>query len=92
VKSTIAKAAANGATIVVPHMEVPGMGWLGVFLDPQGGAIGVWQAAAPPPAPKAEKKAAPAKKAAKPATKAAPAKKAAKPAKKAPVKKAGKKK
>ena len=76
VKSTMAKAAENGATVIVPYMEVPGMGWLGVFVDPQGGTIGVWQAATPPPAPKA----APAKKAA--------AKAVAKPAKK----KAGKKK
>ena len=79
VKKTIAKAAAAGATILMPYMEVPGMGWLGVFLDPQGASIGVWQAANPP------KQAAPAKKAAPaPAKKAAPAKTAAKkkPAKK----------
>ena len=84
VRATIAKAAENGATVIVPYMEVPGRGWLGVFVDPQGGTIGVWQAATPPPPP------------AKPAKKAAPAKKkaAAKPAKKkpAPKKKAGKKK
>lgn len=87
VRATIAKAAQHGATVIVPYMEVPGMGWLGVFVDPQGGTIGVWQAATPPPAP------APAKAPAKaPATKK-PAKKVA-PAKKKPVakKKAGKRK
>jgi predicted enzyme related to lactoylglutathione lyase len=92
VRATIAKAAENGATVIVPYMEVPGMGWLGVFVDPQGGTIGVWQAANPPPAPAkapAAKKPAAKKAAAKPAKKKA----AAKPAKKAaPKKKAAKRK
>jgi uncharacterized protein len=84
VKKTIAKAEKAGATIVLPYMEIPNMGCLGVFIDPQGASIGVWQNAAPPPPPakKAAAKKAPAKKAA--------AKKA--PAKKAPAKKAGKRK
>jgi uncharacterized protein len=89
VKKTIAKAEKAGATIVVPYMEIPNMGSLGVFIDPQGASIGVWQntaAAPPPPAKKAAAKKAPAKKA---AAKKAPAKKAA--AKKAPAKKAPKK-
>jgi predicted enzyme related to lactoylglutathione lyase len=76
VKQTIEKAQAAGANIMVPYMEVPGMGALGVFLDPQGASIGVWQTFARP------KKAA--KKAAKKAPKKAP--------KKAAKKKAGKKK
>ena len=89
VPATIARAEAAGAKIVVPHMEVPGMGWLGVFVDPQGATIGVWQSMSPPPAPKAEKKAAKAeKKAGKKAAKAE--KKADKKAAKA-EKKAGKK-
>ena len=95
VKKTIAKAQKAGATIVVPWMEVPGMGYLGVFVDPQGATIGVWQnaarAEAPPPAKEAAKPAqkAPAKEAAKPAQKA-PAKAAAKPAQKAAAKPAQK--
>ena len=44
VKKTIAKAKKAGATIVVPFMQVGEMGALGVFVDPQGATIGVWQA------------------------------------------------
>jgi len=50
VKETIARAEAAGATILVAHQEVPGMGWLGVFVDPQGATIGVWQSMSPPAA------------------------------------------
>ena len=66
VKKTIAKAKKAGATIIVPHMEVPNMGYLGVFVDPQGATIGVWQAM-PKTAAKPKKAAAkkPAKKSAK---------------------------
>jgi predicted enzyme related to lactoylglutathione lyase len=66
-KATMTKAAEHGATVIVPHMEVPGMGWLGVFVDPQGGTIGLWQQMTPPPPPPAPKKPAATKK--KPATK-----------------------
>jgi predicted enzyme related to lactoylglutathione lyase len=100
VKATVAKAAKAGATVMLPYQEIGEMGAIGIFADPQGCAIGVWEtkagAAPPPPAveaePAAAKKApakkAPAKKAAAPAKKAA-AKKAAAPApaKKAPAKK-----
>ena len=96
VKATLTKAAKAGATVTLPFTEIGEMGAIGVFKDPQGCAIGVWEAkagAAPAeaPAPPAEKPApAPAKKAAaKKAT--APAKKTAAPAKKAapaPAKKA----
>lgn len=81
VKKTIAKAREGGAQIMVEYQPIGEMGAIGVFVDPQGAALGVWapgKKAAPPPA----------KKAAKPAKKAA--KKAAKPAKKA-AKKKGKK-
>lgn len=88
VKATIAKAQKAGATILVPFMEIPNMGCLGVFVDPQGATIGVWQqgaqpqAAAAAPAKKSSKKSA--KKSAKAAPEAAAAKAApaAKPAKK----------
>jgi uncharacterized protein len=69
VKKTIAKAQKAGATIVVPYMPVGDMGTLGVFVDPQGATIGVWQAA---------KKAAPKKAAAKKTAAKKPKKKAAK--------------
>jgi predicted enzyme related to lactoylglutathione lyase len=72
VKSTIAKAQSAGAAIVVPYMDIPGMGAFGVFIDPQGAALGVWQTAKKPAAAKKAGK----KKAAK--TPAAPAKKAGK--------------
>lgn len=43
VKKTIAKAKKAGARIVVPFMTVGTMGCLGIFTDPQGATIGVWQ-------------------------------------------------
>jgi uncharacterized protein len=58
VKKTIAKAKKAGATIVVPFMEVGGMGALGVFVDPQGATIGVWQATKKAAAAAPKKKAA----------------------------------
>ena len=97
VKATVAKATKAGATAMLPYQEIGDMGAIGVFADPNGSVIGVWEAKQAPPAPKAAKKA-PAKKAATkkaPApAKKAPAKAAAKkaPAKKAPAKKAPAKK
>jgi predicted enzyme related to lactoylglutathione lyase len=35
-----------GATIVKDKVEVPGMGWFSVILDPTGAALGLWQAQA----------------------------------------------
>ena len=68
VKRSMAKAIKLGARPVVEHMDIPGMGAFGVFLDPQGAACAVWQPAkaAPPP-----RKAAPKKMTKKPAKKAA---------------------
>lgn len=81
VKKTTAKAAKLGATVMVDYMPIEGMGALGVFVDPSGAAIGVWEAtnmaSQKAPAKKATAKKAPAKK--------VPAKKV--PAKKAPAKK-----
>ncbi len=68
VKKTIAKAKAGGATIIVDYQSIGDMGAIGVFVDPQGAALGLWEMAKKAPAPKkAAKKAAkkPAKKAAK---------------------------
>ncbi|HRG99093.1 MAG TPA: VOC family protein [Polyangiaceae bacterium] len=80
VKKTIAKARKRGATIVVEYQAIPNMGALGIFVDPLGATLGVWEVAAKPAA--APKEAAAPKKAA--AKKAAPKKAAAK---KAPKKK-----
>lgn len=86
VKKTIAKAQKAGATIIVPFMEIPNMGYLGVFVDPQGATIGVWQTVAPQPPPAPARKAAAKKPAAKPAAKKPAAKAAAKkPAAKKPA-------
>jgi len=49
VKKTMAKAGSAGAQVLVDFMELPGMGALGIFLDPTGAALGVWQPARKPP-------------------------------------------
>jgi predicted enzyme related to lactoylglutathione lyase len=43
VKDTMAKAVAAGATAVVAFQEIGPMGAIGVFVDPQGAALGVWE-------------------------------------------------
>ncbi|HVJ18713.1 MAG TPA: VOC family protein [Polyangiaceae bacterium] len=65
VKATVAKAAKNGAKVMLPYMDIgESMGAIGVFSDPTGAVIGVWQKGAAVAAAKPEK---PAKaKAAKP--------------------------
>jgi predicted enzyme related to lactoylglutathione lyase len=47
VKATIAKAKTAGAKVVVPYQAIGKMGALGVFIDPQGAALGVWEKAGP---------------------------------------------
>lgn len=69
VKKILAKAAKGGANVVLDYTEIGEMGAIGVFVDPAGATLGVWQQLAKA----ATKKPA----AAKPAKKAA-----AKPAKK----------
>lgn len=92
VKKTIAKAKKAGAQIIVEHQEVPGMGSLGILVDPTGAAVGVWEAAAgqQPAAEAAAAEKAPEKAPRKAAKKAAkkPAKKVAKKATKKAAKKA----
>jgi hypothetical protein len=86
VKKTIAKAQKAGAAIALDYMDIGDMGAIGVFIDPTGAALGVWQTGQGAPK-KASKK--------KVASKKAPAKKASSKkatAKKAPVKKAASKK
>ena len=91
VKATMAKAIKGGAKPMLPFQEIGDMGAIGIFIDPSGAYLGLWEEnkSAAPPTPAAEKPASPAKKKA-PAKKAAapapaPAKKAAAPA---PAKKA----
>lgn len=85
VKATLAKVVKGGGKVTLEYQEIGEMGAIGIFVDPQGAALGVWEAKAPAAA---EPPAAPAKKAAKKAAaKTAPPTKKA-PAKKAPAKKA----
>jgi predicted enzyme related to lactoylglutathione lyase len=55
VKKTMAKAVKAGAKAIVPFQEIGGMGAIGVFIDPQGASLGVWELAKKP-AKKAKKK------------------------------------
>jgi predicted enzyme related to lactoylglutathione lyase len=43
VKKTMAKAEKAGAKAVVPFQEIGEMGAIGIFVDPQGAALGVWE-------------------------------------------------
>lgn len=45
VKKTVAKARKLGATVYVDYMEIGDMGAIGVFSDPTGASIGVWEVA-----------------------------------------------
>jgi predicted enzyme related to lactoylglutathione lyase len=56
VKKTLAKAEAAGARVVVPHMPIGGMGAIGVFVDPTGAGLGVWERAKKAAPKKAAKK------------------------------------
>ena len=59
VKKTMAKAEKAGAKALVPFQEIGEMGAIGVFMDPQGAALGVWEKGKPAKkvAKKAKKKA-----------------------------------
>ncbi len=46
-----------GGRIHVEEQEVPGMGWLSLFTDPEGRMNGLWKPAAKKPAAKRKKKA-----------------------------------
>ncbi|MFO0711109.1 MAG: VOC family protein [Sandaracinus sp.] len=89
VKATLAKAKKAGATIVQDFMPIGAMGAIGIFVDPAGAALGVWERAAAAPAASNKKAAKKVSKKAEPAAKAA-AKPAAKPAAKAAPKAAKK--
>lgn len=38
-----AKVASMGGTVATAKQAVPGMGWFGLFLDPDGNPFGLWQ-------------------------------------------------
>jgi uncharacterized protein len=65
VKVTIAKAQKQGAQIIVPHQEIPNVGAFGIFMDPDGAPLGVFQPLMPAPTPAKKKKPAAKKPAAK---------------------------
>lgn len=44
VDEAAAKVTANGGTIVVPKMAIPGVGWLAYFTDPTGNITGIMHA------------------------------------------------
>ncbi len=44
VKKSVAKAAKLGAQVIVPYQDIPGHGACGVFTDPTGATIGVFEA------------------------------------------------
>lgn len=48
VDAHLAKAAAGGATVVVPRTVVPGMASFGLFTDPAGNLVGVVEEVVPP--------------------------------------------
>jgi len=45
VKASLKKAKKLGARIVVDYMPVPGTGAIGVFVDPTGASLGLWEKA-----------------------------------------------
>lgn len=75
VKKTIEKAQKAGANIVLPYQSIGDMGAIGIFIDPTGAGLGVWEKGKAAPKPAAAKKK-PAGK--KPAAKAKPKAKAKK--------------
>lgn len=43
VQAALDRAEAAGAKTIVPPMEIPGIGWSAIFLDPEERAIGVYK-------------------------------------------------
>jgi predicted enzyme related to lactoylglutathione lyase len=58
---TIAKAKKLGAAVILENQEVMGMGTMGIFIDPRGAMLGLWQPAPRRPARKPAAKAKPKK-------------------------------
>jgi uncharacterized protein len=57
VKKTIEKAKALGAQIIISYQPLPDMGVIGLFLDPTGAALGIWEKEKKPVKKPAHKKA-----------------------------------
>jgi predicted enzyme related to lactoylglutathione lyase len=66
VKKTMAKASKGGAKVLLDYMPIGEMGAIGVFSDPTGAMIGLWEEAKRAPKRAAKKSAAKKKAAAKP--------------------------
>jgi predicted enzyme related to lactoylglutathione lyase len=45
IEATLARAESLGGKTILPKMEVTGMGWMAMFLDPSGNKIGLWTTA-----------------------------------------------
>jgi hypothetical protein len=43
---TLARIRDLGGVVVQERMEVPGQGWFGVFTDPEGNTLAVWESSA----------------------------------------------
>jgi predicted enzyme related to lactoylglutathione lyase len=43
VDASLSKAESLGAMVVTPKMEIPEVGWMGIFTDPTGNPIGLFQ-------------------------------------------------
>ena len=56
VKKTLAQAKKLGAQIVLDFQPLPGMGAIGIFVDPTGASLGVWELEAKPKKKPAKKK------------------------------------
>lgn len=52
VKKTLARAKKLGATVVLDYQPIGDMGAIGIFTDPRGAALGVWEVAPKKPAKK----------------------------------------
>ena len=78
VRGTLDKARTAGANVVVDYTPIGEMGAIGVFVDPAGASLGVWEATRKVSATSTRKTAAKKKKPAKKAAAKKPAKKAGK--------------
>jgi predicted enzyme related to lactoylglutathione lyase len=43
IRASSAKAKSLGAKMLQESVEVPGMGWFSIFMDPTGATLGLWQ-------------------------------------------------
>ena len=49
IDASLARAESLGGKIVAPKMEIPGIGWFGVFEDPTGNKVGLYTSLNPMP-------------------------------------------